>query len=63
MRIPFFSKKKKAAEPTESDKLREELHAKLDEAHERLDRALVNLRRVRKVAVQNPAKLRVAKPA
>lgn len=64
MKIPFFRKKQsKASEPTESDKMREELHTKLDDAHERLDSVLVKLRQVRKVAMQDPAKLRLVKPA
>jgi len=57
MKLPFFRKKSRPG-PSENDKMRDELHDQLDAAHEKLDRVLVKLRRVRQVAVKNPAKLR-----
>ena len=62
MKFPNPFKKKAPAEPPESDKMRADLHEKLDAAHERLDSVLVKLREVRKVAVRDPAKLRIEKP-
>lgn len=62
MKFPLFRKKKTAQEPTPESKTREELHTKLDDAHERLDKVLIKLRQIRKVATQDPAKLRLVKP-
>lgn len=56
MRLPFLKKKSK-----ESDRLKEELHGKLNDVHDRLEKVLVKLRKVNKVVVNEPAKLRVVK--
>lgn len=62
MKFPKFLKRSpKVVEPTESDKMRDALHVQLDKTNGRLDEVLIRLRKVREMAVMEPARLRLVK--